>query len=96
MTDKYKSTGHSLDPIGDQASNATSAPEVAELLERLADLHEDGEFDFTNSDMVSFLRGLSTAVRVFEGEPEGKYANIAKQGQWRVLAEIINMALELE
>lgn len=84
------------DAIGTMVRQTTSPSNLAQILYTLAEMHEQKEFPFTNSDMPSFLRGLGDAVLEFEVEPEGEFVEIVDKGQWHVFAQIVNMALELE
>lgn len=70
--------------------------DLAEILEELAYLHESGKLQWENSDLVSFLNGMSLAVRVFESERLGSYQDILDKGTWRTMAEIIAIGLVID
>ena len=82
--------------IARAAALAKTPSDVASLLTALADLHEDGAFTWENDDLASFLRGMSLATQMFEGEPTGEFRQIVDAGPWRTFAVVIAMGLALD
>ena len=83
--------------IARAAALAKTPSDVASLLTALADLHEDGAFTWENDDLASFLRGMSLATQMFEGDnlaPDFK--QIVDAGPWRTFAVVIAMGLALD
>jgi len=82
--------------IARAVANAQSPADVATLLDDLADLHEEGAFTWTNDDLTSFLRGMSLASQMFEGELNDDFKKIVDAGPWRTFAVVIAMGLALD
>ena len=82
--------------IAKAVSRAKSPSDVADLLDQLADLHVAGAFHWENADLASFLRGMSLATQMFEGEVTGDFRNILDSGPWRTIAVVIAMGLTLD
>ena len=59
--------------------------------------HEDGAFTWENDDLASFLRGMSLATQMFEGETlPPDFKQIVDAGPWRTFAVVIAMGLALD
>ena len=82
--------------IAQAVARAQSPSDVSDLLEELAALHEAGAFQWENDDLASFLRGMSLATQMFEGEPTGDFKKIMEAGPWRTFAVVIAMGLALD
>jgi hypothetical protein len=82
--------------IAQAVARASTAGDVSDLLVDLAKLHEAGAFTWENDDLASFLRGMSLAAQMFEGEPTGDFRKIVDAGPWRTFAVVIAMGLALD
>ena len=82
--------------IARAVATAKSPADVAAILDDLADLHEEGAFTWTNDDLTSFLRGMSLASQMFEGEMSDDFRRIVDAGPWRTFAVVIAMGLALD
>ena len=82
--------------IARAAAQAQTPTDVAALLDDLAQLHEQGAFKWENDDLASFLRGMSLATQMFEGEPTADFKPIIEAGPWRMFAVVIAMGLALD
>jgi hypothetical protein len=84
------------DDVESLAERARSCTDVALILETLIEKIDSKQFSWTNCNLRSFLFGMQLAVQAFDPEPQGELSEVVDQGPWRVLAEVINMALELD
>jgi hypothetical protein len=82
--------------IAQAVARASTAGDVSDLLDDLAKLHEAGAFTWENDDLASFLRGMSLAAQMFEGQPTGDFKKIVDAGPWRTFAVVIAMGLALD
>ena len=82
--------------IAKAVARAKTPSDVADLLDELAELHEAGAFTWENDDLASFLRGMSLATQMFEGEPTSDFRQIMEAGPWRTFAVVIAMGLALD
>jgi hypothetical protein len=82
--------------IARAVAQAKTPSDVSDLLDKLADLHQAGAFHWGNADLESFLRGMSLALQMFEGEPTGDFRQFLEAGPWRVFAVVIAMGLTLD
>ncbi|MGH8029941.1 MAG: hypothetical protein ACREO3_08410 [Arenimonas sp.] len=82
--------------IAQAVARAQTPSDVSDLLDELATLHEAGAFHWENDDLASFLRGMSLATQMFEGEPTGDFRKIIDAGPWRTFAVVIAMGLALD
>jgi hypothetical protein len=82
--------------IAQAVARAKTPSDVSDLLEQLATLHEAGAFQWENDDLASFLRGMSLAAQMFEGEPTGDFGKIVDKGPWATFAVVIAMGLALD
>jgi hypothetical protein len=90
------STPSNASKIARAVAQAKTPSDVADLLDELAELHEAGAFTWENDDLASFLRGMSLATQMFEGEPTGDFRQIMDAGPWRTFAVVIAMGLALD
>jgi hypothetical protein len=89
-------TPSSATRIAQAVARAKTPSDVADLLDELAELHEAGAFTWENDDLASFLRGMSLATQMFEGEPTADFRQIMDAGPWRTFAVVIAMGLALD
>jgi hypothetical protein len=82
--------------IAQAVARAKTPSDVSDLLDELAALHESGAFTWENDDLASFLRGMSLATQMFEGEPTGDFGKIVDKGPWATFAVVIAMGLALD
>src|SRR5689334_12673887 len=83
--------------IAQAVARAQSPSDVSDLLDELAALHEAGAFTWENDDLASFLRGMSLATQMFEGETlPPDFKQIVDAGPWRTFAVVIAMGLALD
>ena len=82
--------------IAKAVANAKTPSDVADLLDELAQLHEAGACHWSNDDLASFMRGMSLATQMFEGEPTADFRQIIDAGPWRTFAVVIAMGLALD
>ena len=82
--------------IAQAVARAKTPSDVSDLLDELAALHESGAFTWENDDLASFLRGMSLATQMFQGEPTGDFRTIMESGTWRTMAVVIAMGLTLD
>jgi hypothetical protein len=83
--------------IARAVARANGPSDVSDLLDELAKLHDAGAFNWSNDDLSSFLRGMSLAAQMFEGDDlSPDFKAIVDAGPWRTFAVVIAMGLALE